>query len=120
MLVNESVLNEKITLTTKEEIKELATQAELKAEQDKLVKLQTYDLSLSIGQSHFVNDEAQLYLILQPLYYTLKRLGDTEKVVSWKSNGLSTEKVNTFTTTDSSLFLLTIIFKRKFKFLLNI
>ena len=60
----------------------LATKAELKAEQDKRVKLQTYDLSLFIGQSYFVSDGAQLYLILQLLYYTLKSLGDTEKNVS--------------------------------------
>ena len=39
-LVIESNLNErKKTLTTKEEIKTLATRAELKAEQDKIVKL---------------------------------------------------------------------------------
>ena len=38
-------MNEKIkTLTTKEEII-LATKAELKAEQDEIVNLQTYDLS---------------------------------------------------------------------------
>ena len=46
-IVNESGLNEKIrTLSAKEEIKTLATKTELKAEQDKIVKLQTYDLSL--------------------------------------------------------------------------
>ena len=36
-------------------VKKLAAKAELKAEQDKLVKLQTYDLSLFIGQSYFNN-----------------------------------------------------------------
>ena len=56
------------TLKTKEEIKPLATKAELKAEQDKIVKLQTYDSSLFIGQSYFSNDGAQLYLIFQPIY----------------------------------------------------
>ena len=45
----------------------------------------------------------QLYLILQTLYYTLKRLGDTEKVVLWKSKGLSVKKVGTPITTDNSL-----------------
>ena len=66
-------MNEKIkTLATKEEIKKLPTKAELKAKQDKIVKLQTYDLNLFICQGYFVNDEAQLYLILQPFYYTLK------------------------------------------------
>ena len=98
-LVNKSDLEEKI----KEEIKILATKAELKPEKDKTVKLQTYDLSLFISQSYFVNDGAQLYLILQPLYYTLKRLGNTEKVLLWKSKGLSDKKLATPTTTDNSL-----------------
>ena len=67
-LVNEYDLNEKIkTLAIKEEILTLATKAELKAEQDKIVKLQTYDLSLFIGQSYFNNDGTQLYLIFQPI-----------------------------------------------------
>ena len=70
------------TLATKQEMKKLPKKATLKAEQDKMAKLQTYDLSLFVGQRCFVNDGAQLYLILQPLYYTLKRLGDTVKVVS--------------------------------------
>ena len=53
--------------------KKLATKTELKAGQDKIVKLQTYD-QRSIDQSYFVNDGTQLYLILQLLYYTLKKL----------------------------------------------
>ena len=78
-LVNESGLNEEIKkLAKKEEMKIFARTAELKAEQDKIVKFETYDLSLFIGRSYFVNDGAQLYLILQPFYYTLKRLGDTK------------------------------------------
>ena len=78
-LVNKSGLNEMI-LATKE--KKIETKAELKAEQDKTVKLQTYDLSHIIGQSYFVNDGTQLYVILQLLYHNLKILGDTEKVSS--------------------------------------
>ena len=35
--------------------------------------------------------------------YTLKRLGGTEKVVSWKSKSLSDEKLTTPTTNDNSL-----------------
>ena len=65
-------------------------------------KLQTFDSSLFIGQSYFFNDGAQLYIIFQPLYYTLKRLGDTEKIVSWKSKGLLIEKRFAPTTTDNS------------------
>ena len=96
-------MNEKIkTLVTEEEINTPATKAELKAEQDKLVKFQAFDLSCFIGQSYYINDGAQLYLILQPLYYTLKRLRNTEKVVSWKSIDLSTKKLTAPTSTDNS------------------
>ena len=56
--------------------------------ENELKKLQTIDSSLFIGQSYFNNDGAQNYVIFQSLYYTLKRLGDTEKIVSWKSKGL--------------------------------
>ena len=70
---------------------------------DKIVNLQTYDLSLFIGQSYFVNDGAQLYLILQPLYYTLKTIGDTRNFASWKSKGFKVEKLTTPTITDNSL-----------------
>ena len=92
-LVNESDLNEKIkTLATKEEIKALVTKAELKAEQDKIVKLQTYDLSLFIGKRYFNNDGAQLYLIFQPIYKTITMLsGLTYSVSEWESKGLSNE-----------------------------
>ena len=64
-------MNEKIKrLATKEEIKTLATKVELKAEQDKILKLQTYDLSLFIGQSYFNKDGPQNYLVFQPIYKT--------------------------------------------------
>ena len=57
-LVNKYDLNDNIkTLATKEEIKTLSAKAELKAGQDKIAKLQTYDLSLFICQSYFNNDE---------------------------------------------------------------
>ena len=38
---------------------------------------------------------------MQPLYYTSKRLGDTEKVVSWKSKGFLTKRPTTPTTTNN-------------------
>ena len=68
-----------------------------------MVKLQGYDLSFFIGQIYFANDGAQLYLILQPLHFTLKRLVDTEKFVSWNSKGMLTERLTTPTSTDNSL-----------------
>ena len=83
--------------------KTVKTKAELRAEQDKIIKLQTYDLSPFIGQSYFANDGAELYLILQWLYYNFKRLGNTEKVVSWKSKNFLIKKRDTPSTTDNSL-----------------
>ena len=41
------------------------TKGELRAEKDKIVKLQT---SLFIGQSYFTNDESQNFLIFQPIF----------------------------------------------------
>ena len=37
------------------------TKAELKVEQDKIVKLKTYDLSLFVSQSYFGYDATQNY-----------------------------------------------------------
>ena len=71
--------------------------------ENELKKLKTFDSSLFIGQIYFNNDGAQFYLMFELLYYTLKRLGDTEKIVLWKSNGLSGKKLATPTTTDNSL-----------------
>ena len=68
-----------------------------------LKKLQTIDLSIFIHHSNIFNDGAQLYLIFQTLYYTFKRLGDIEEVISWKSKDLLNEKLNTLTTNDNSL-----------------
>ena len=38
--------------------------------ENELKKIQTIDSNLFVGQSYFFNDEAQLYLIFQMLYYT--------------------------------------------------
>ena len=76
----------------------------IKKLKDKTENLQTHNSSLFIVQSYFFNDGAQLHLIFQPLCYTLKRLGNTEKVASCKSKGLSAEKHTTPTTTDNSLY----------------
>ena len=41
--------------------------------------------------------------LLLSLYYTLIRLDDTEKIVSWKSKGLSPEELTIPTTTNKGL-----------------
>ena len=81
-LANESDLKEKIKNISNKRRKKISNKSRLKVDQDTLVKLQRYNLSLFIGLSLFNNDWEQP---LQPLCYTSKRLGYTEKVVSWKS-----------------------------------
>ena len=55
-----------------------------------------------ISQSYLNNDGAKLYLKFQPLYYTFKRLGYIEKVVSSKFKRFSTKNLTTLTTTDNT------------------
>ena len=83
-------LNRKVTSNKS---KHLLVENELKDLQDK-------DSSLFIGRSDFFNNGAQFYLIFQN---AIKRLDDTEKIVSWKSKDLSAEKLTTPTTTNNSL-----------------
>ena len=45
----------------------LATKSELKAEQEKMIKLQEFDSSYFGGKSHF-EDDTQNYLVFQPMY----------------------------------------------------
>ena len=46
----------------------LATKSELKAEQEKMIKLQEFDSSYFGGKSHFEDDDTQNYLVFQPMY----------------------------------------------------
>ena len=53
----------------------LATKAELKSEQDKILNLQAFDSSYFRGKSHFEEDGTQNYLVFQPMYrYFLMKL----------------------------------------------
>ena len=98
-LFNESGLNEKINTYISNKIRnEKISSKELKAKHDEIEKFQTHGLSLFIGHSYLANDGAQLQWILQPVYHN-----DTEKVVSWKSKGFSTEKLTTPTTNENGL-----------------
>ena len=101
-------LNKKVTSNKS---KHLLVENELKKLQDKIEKLQTYDPSLFIGQSYFLMIECNFtqhfkcFILNALLHHTIKRLGNTEKIVSCKSKGLSAEKLATPTTTDKSLSL---------------
>ena len=75
-------MNETVkTFATKEEIKILATKAELKAEQDKIGKLQAFVSSYFCGKNHFEDDETQNYLMIKPIYGFFKKIGNTNHVL---------------------------------------
>ena len=77
------ILNKKITSN---KTKHVLVENELK-------KLQTFDLSLFIGQSYLNNDGAQLYLIFQPIYKTITTFSGLKDTISeWESKGLSNGK----------------------------
>lgn len=85
-LVNESNnLVNHFDLSTK--IAALAAKAELKAQQDKIEKLQTYGLSYFLGKYFFDENGFQNMLFYQPTLDTLelKKDKDTHHVLSWKS-----------------------------------
>ena len=81
----------------------LATKAELKAEQYKIIKLQAFDSSYSRGKNYFEDDGTQNYLIFQPIYRYFRKIGNTERISSWKSKGLLDEIIKPPITSDNSL-----------------
>ena len=102
-------MDEKIkTLATKEELKTLPTKAELKTEQDKIVKLETHDLSYFLG--HFFgggggvgvgesggggDDGSQNMFFYQPTFIALelKINKSTKYFIVWTSKGLYKSKL---------------------------
>ena len=99
-----NLLNEKIKTGTKEEIKTLATKTELKGKQDKIVNLQTHNLSIFIGQNYFNNDGSQKYLVFQPIQKTITNFyGFLYTISEWESKGLSNEKFTPPYTANRSL-----------------
>ena len=62
----------------------LATKAELKEYQDKIVKYKAFDSSHFHGKSHF-EDDATHNLVFQPVHRYFKTVANTSKVSVWKS-----------------------------------
>ena len=72
-----------------------ATKVELKAEQDKLVKLQTFDLSYFLGIILFGDHSFQNLFVYEPALDTLqlKKQKGTDYILSWKSKRLYPSKL---------------------------
>ena len=90
-LLDESGLNEKIKpFTAKEDIKALATKADLKAEKDEIVKLRAFDSICFHGNSHFENDGTHNCLVFLPIF---KNIVNTDHISVWKPKALLNESV---------------------------
>ena len=112
-------MNEKIkTLAIKDKIKKLPTKAKLKAEKNKIVKLQAFNSVYFSGKSHFKNGGTQNYLVFQPIFRYFKNIGNTYNISTWKSKGLSDEIIKSPATSGNSLSpsLNYIDFRLKIKF----
>ena len=77
------------------EVASLAIKVELKAQQDKIGRLQAFDSSLFIGQSYFDKDGSQSFLIFQPIQKNFKILpGLKDTIIEWKYKGLPNKKLS--------------------------
>ena len=80
-----------IILIQTKKITTLATKAEAKVEQDKIVKFQSFDSNYFCDKSHFENDVTQDYLVFQAIYRFVKQIGNTDHILAQKSKRLSDE-----------------------------
>ena len=71
--------------------------------ENELNKLKTFDSSYFIGKSHFEEDGTQNYLVFQPINKYFKLNTNTLYILSWQSKGLSTETIDSSTTSLSLL-----------------
>ena len=80
-------MNETIKiLATKVEIKTLATKVELKAEQDKIVKLETHDLSYFLGKNFLGDDSFQNMFVYQIALSTLASKKEESQIIFLAGN----------------------------------
>ena len=81
----------------------LARKVELKAEQYKTVKRQTFDSRYIPSKNYFEDDGTQSYLVFQLVSGYFKTVANTSKVTAWKSKGLSDKGIKPPSTSDNSL-----------------
>ena len=103
-IVNQSGSDEKKkNIRNKRRTKNVSNKGSIKVDQDKMVKLQTNDLSLFIGQIYVGYHGKQNYLVFQSLYAYIKRIGSKDNISTWKFKGLSEEIIKKYTTANNSL-----------------
>ena len=65
-------------------------------------KLKTFDSIYFRGKSHFEEEGTENFLVFQPIhrYFKTASVNNNINILSWKSKGLSDEKINSIKTTD--------------------
>ena len=58
----------------KKKVAKLTTKSELRIEQNKMLKLPTFDSSYFRDKNHFEEDGAQNYLVFQPMYRYFRKI----------------------------------------------
>ena len=72
--------------------------------ENEMKKLETYDSIYFCGKSHFEDDGAQSWLVLQPLQRHFKTVSaNVSNILSWKSKGLPDESIKPPSTSDKML-----------------
>ena len=82
----------------------MATKAQLKAEQEKMTKLEAFGSSSSPVKSDFEDDGTENYLVFQSMGRYFIKIVNTYCISEWKSKGLSDESVKSPTTSDNIPF----------------
>ena len=70
-------------INVKLDLSNYATKTELKAKQDKIINLKTFNLSYFKGKKPFEKNGTQNYLVFQPRYRYFKKIGNTDNVLGW-------------------------------------
>ena len=81
----------------------IATKAESKAEQDKIMKVQAFDFSYFRDKSHFEDDDTQNSFVFQPVYSYFKKIANSDHISVWKPKGLYDESIKSPTTLNKSV-----------------
>ena len=92
----------------------------LKAEQDKIVKLQAFDSRDFHGKTHFKDNGQQSYLVFQADYKYFKKTANSVRISAWKSKRLSDKSTKPPAASNNSLSSALNYFKTSRSFLFTI
>ena len=82
LVKNSNISGFKDNINLEKIIATLATKTELKTEQDKITKLQTFDSTYFGGKNHFEDNDTKNCLLLPPVSRYFKTVANTSKVTA--------------------------------------